>query len=352
MSEPSPAKAAERKAIQPLQKNSLGGPRQAGFFGQWLRDWVTLRKPVPAWESFLLGAACILLCGALWWLITRGEGEQRWVGPLTLPSPEETFGQLPRLFSEFQLVANTLVTLRRVALGFLIAVAVGVPLGVLAGCYPRLNSFLMPVVIFGRNIPLAAVLPLLIFLFQGEQRKVMFIFIACVAFVIADTARAVMDVASRYVDTAYTLGASRWQTIIKVLVPLAMPTIFSSFRLLFGLAFGYIMLAESIKYPGDVGGLGFQINIFQRRQLREHIYLIILIIPLVALAVDLLLFWMQRQLFPHVYGGAGWLNKGVRLLLHGWEDLKSIFFHYEPPPTPAAQSTSGSSPNAQETIKP
>jgi len=357
MSEPSPAPAADRKAIQPSHSNHLGGLRQAGFFSQWLRDWITLRKPVPVWEAFLLGAACILLCGAGWWLITRGEGEQRLVGPLTLPSPEETFSQLPRLFSEFHIVANTLVTLRRVALGFLLAVAVGVPLGVLAGCYPRLNSFLAPVVIFGRNIPLAAVLPLLIFLFQGEQRKVMFIFIACVAFVIADTARAVMDVASRYVDTAYTLGASRWQTIIKVLVPLAMPTIFGSFRVLFGLAFGYIMLAESIKYPGDVGGLGFQINTFQRRNLREHIYLIILIIPLVALAVDLLLFWMQRQLFPHVYGGAGWLNKGVRLSLHGWEDVKGIFFHHEPPATPAAPSSSGSTPPAstppaQESAKP
>ncbi len=75
----------------------------------------------------------------------------------------------------------------------------------------------------------------------------MFIFIACVAFIVMDTATAIADVSSRYVDTAYTLGASRWQIIIKVLVPLAMPSIFNSLRLLFGLAFGYIMLAEVIK---------------------------------------------------------------------------------------------------------
>ena len=72
----------------------------------------------------------------------------------------------------------------------------------------------------------------------------MFIFIACVAFVISDTARAIADVGSHYIDTAYTLGASRWQMILKVLVPLAMPSVFNSLRLLFGLAFGYIMLAE------------------------------------------------------------------------------------------------------------
>src|SRR5205085_6619612 len=138
-----------------------------------------------------------------------------------------------------------------------------------------LNAFLSPLVMFGRNIPLAAVLPLLVFVFSGEQRKVMFIFIACVAFIIADTAQAILDVADRYIDTAYTLGANRWQTIIKVLVPLAMPAIFSSFRVLFGLAFGYIMLAESSREPGAIGGLGYEISAFQRRQLREYIYLII-----------------------------------------------------------------------------
>jgi NitT/TauT family transport system permease protein len=324
MSAPSPTTSDAQLA--------LPRSRTHGLNRLWLADWVTLRKPGPIWESFLLGATCIAFCLAAWWLITHGNVEDRIVGPLTLPSPKETFTKAPELFNQqFDIVSNTLVTLRRVALGFLLAIAVGVPLGVLAGCFPRFNAFLSPLVMFGRNIPLAAVLPLLIFVFSGEQRKVMFIFIACVAFVIADTAQAIADVADRYIDTAYTLGASRWQTINKVLVPLAMPAIFGSFRVLFGLAFGYIMLAESIRNPGDVGGLGFEINTFQRRQLREHIYLIILIIPLVALAVDLMLFWIQRQLFPHVYGGPGYLQRGVRASLHVWDDLKRLFFNYDPP---------------------
>jgi len=317
-----------------------------------LSKWFTLRKEAPLWESVLWGAVCVLVCLAAWWLLTLGEPpETRIVGPLTLPSPRETFDPrndlLPppgkaakdwkpnreRFYAERKdLAVNTLVTLRRVGLGFLLAAIVGVPLGIVAGCYPRFNAFLMPVVIFGRNIPLAAVLPLLLYIFQqGEQRKVMFIFVACVAFVIADTAQAIRDVAERYVDTAYTLGASSWQTVIKVLVPLAMPAVFSSFRVLFGLAFGYIMLAESIKESDDVGGLGFLIYTFQKRGPREFIYLIILIIPLVALAVDQLLFWIQRQLFPHVYGGPGWLNKLVRVVLHGWDDLKRVFFQIGPP---------------------
>lgn len=298
-------------------------PPSDGLIRRAADRWFTLRKPTGPLESVLLGVSCLLVVFAAWWLLTRGSSEERIVGPTTLPSPAETFGQFDDLWSNFALARNTFVTLRRVALGFLLAALIGVPLGVLAGCFTRFNAFLSPLVMFGRNIPLAAVLPILIFIFPGgEQRKVMFIFIACVAFVISDTARAIKDVAERYIDTAYTLGASRWQTIIKVLVPLAAPSIFGSFRLLFGLAFGYIMLAESIKYADDVGGLGYQIQIFQRRGFREHIYLIILIIPVVALMVDQILFWIQRKLFPHVFGGDGVLFYLVQFGLHRWEDLK------------------------------
>src|SRR5208282_5770999 len=101
--------------------------------------------------------------------------------------------------------------------------------GVLCGCFPRVNAFFLPLTIFGRNIPIAALIPLTFGLFGiGELQKVMFIFIACVAFIISDTAQAVTEVGMPYVDTAYTLGASRWQVMLKVLVPLALPSVFNS----------------------------------------------------------------------------------------------------------------------------
>src|SRR4029079_14113480 len=112
----------------------------------------------------------------------------------------------------------------------------------------------------------------------------------------------------------------------KVLIPLALPNVFNSLRLLFGLAFGYIMLAETIKFGGESGGLGDIINTSQRRGPREHVILVLLIIPVVALGIDRLLFWVQRELFPHRFGGSGLLNQAVRLVLHASEDLKALLF--------------------------
>ena len=77
----------------------------------------------------------------------------------------------------------------------------------------------MPMTLFGRNIPVAALIPLTFSLFGiGELQKVMFIFIACVAFIVWDTTRAIEEIGGQYIDTAYTLGAGTWQTIGKVLL--------------------------------------------------------------------------------------------------------------------------------------
>src|SRR5262249_13682884 len=155
-----------------------------------------------------------------------------------------------------------------------------------------------------------------------------------VAFVLFDTARAVQDVGSQYIDTAYTLGASRRQVILKVLVPLAMPSVFNSLRLLFGLAFGYIMLAESITLAGESGGLGQIINNATRVKnvaAEGRIILILLIIPVVAFGIDRLLFWVQRELFPFRYGGTGLLHQALTACLHGWDDLKTVLFRRAAP---------------------
>ena len=324
-SDPSIPPAPASETVPPGGGVSAAGPAPSRHLPR--ESLFALRREVPPWQAALSGLLCLALCSGIWWFLTWGEPEQRILSPGVFPSPAETFGDFGTLWFDNALTRNTLASLRRVALGFALAAVVGVPLGILCGCFPWVNSFFAPLTIMGRNIPVAALIPLTFSLFGiGEFQKVMFIFIACVAFVVIDTANAVRDINSRYVDTAYTLGANRRQIILKVLTPLAMPGIFDSLRLLFGLAFGYIMLAEVIQIGGTSGGLGSIINRAQSRGGREtHILLVLMVIPLVALAIDRLLFWVERQLFPHRFGGPGLLRKAIAAALHAWEDATGLF---------------------------
>lgn len=290
-----------------------------------------IRGEVPAWQAVAFGAACVALCFGIWWFVTYGEAEERILSPTVLDSPAETFASFHHLWFDRALTRNLGASLWRLAKGFGLAALVGIPLGVLCGCFSRINAFFAPLTLFGRNIPVAALIPLTFSLFGiGEIQKVMFIFIACVAFIVWDTARSIADVGGEYIDTAYTLGAGQLQVILKVLVPLAMPNIFNSLRLLFGLAFGYIMLAELVKFGSESGGLGDIIITSQRRGPKAHIILVLLIIPVVAFGIDRVLYWIQRELFPHRYGGKGYLNRVVRLVLHGWDDFKGLFWKEKP----------------------
>ena len=234
----------------------------------------------------------------LWWLATAGAGaENRLVSPVILPSPAEVIRSFPSLLNERALLQSIAATLRRVLIGFGLGVVVGVPLGIAAGSWRVVEAAGAPLALFGRNLPVAALIPLTILWFGiDETQKVMFIFIATVPFIYSDAVAAIAGVPDRYVETAQTLGATSWQIVRKVLVALALPDIYNSLRHLFGLAFGYIMLAELINAQH---GLGYLLMTSQRRGLSEHIILILLVIGLLAYGIDRLLFWFQRGLFPY-----------------------------------------------------
>ena len=266
--------------------------------GDTKRQLLALRLSPSRLTRSLAGALAVGTIVLFWWLATTGIGsEDRWISPVILPSPAEVIRSFPSLLKERALLQSIAATLKRVLIGFGLAAIVGVPLGIAAGSWRVIEAAGAPLALFGRNLPVAALIPLTILWFGiDETQKVMFIFIACVPFVYADTVAAVVGVPDRYVETAQTLGAKSHQIVTKVLVALALPDIYNGLRHLFGLAFGYIMLAELINAEH---GLGYLLMASQRRGMSEHIILILMIIGLLAYGIDRVLFWFQRGLFPY-----------------------------------------------------
>jgi ABC-type nitrate/sulfonate/bicarbonate transport system permease component len=259
--------------------------------------YATLRQDPPPWIGKLLGLTCVVLVLTVWYLFTAGDTpDARAISPSKLPSPGEVFSASDELV-ERNLVDGVIATVMRVIIGFGGATLVGVVAGVIAASFRGINAFVTPLVLFGRSLPLAALIPLTILWFGIEEsQKQMFLFIAALPFVFSETVKSISLVPQRYVETAETLGASRFQIITKVLFPLALPDIVTGLRFLFGLSLGYIMLAEVINAGA---GLGFMINQGERLGYTDQNYLLLIVIGILAYLIDWTIRFLQRNAFPY-----------------------------------------------------
>jgi len=269
---------------------------KSGLAHALAQSWKLRRETSLVGRFVAAGLFLALLFGA-WTALTLGAPEMRVISPAVLGSPSEIFGSFSTLWFDRALTRNMIASLWRVLQGFGLSAAIGVPVGVICGAWPKVGAFIAPLSVFGRNVPISSLVPLTLVWFGiDELQKVMFIFVATVMFVVFDSARAVASVDERYVQTALTLGAKPVQVLFKVLVPLALPDIFGSLRLLFGLAFGYIILAEMVNSTSGVGAL---ILTSQRQGPMAHVYLLLVAITLVAYGIDRLLLVVQGWLFPY-----------------------------------------------------
>ncbi len=266
---------------------------------QWLYN---IRGQVPRGAALLLGLIPIAILLALWWGLTRGIPEERTLGPTILPSPSEVIASMSDLIhspdpENRNLFDHIGISLRRVALGFILALAIVFPLGILIGAFGSMRALLSQVVTASGYIPIATLVPLTMSWFGlDEAQKVVFLAMAFGIFLLPMVAKAIDGVPDVYLRTAYTLGASRFQVITRVLVPVAMPDIWHAMRLAFGVGWSYLVLAEVVVKSG---GLGDLIDTARRRAMSGRVYLVIIIITIIAWLADLLWEKLAVILFPY-----------------------------------------------------
>jgi NitT/TauT family transport system permease protein len=262
-----------------------------------LSDWTGIRRPVPRWLALLLGAVPVAGLFLLWAALTHGAAEERVISPVILPSPFEVIGSFKSLWFESGLIWAIMASTGRVVGGFAIGLAFAFPLGLLMGAFSRVGALFAPVALFGGYLPIPALVPLTMSLFGiGEMQKVMFLALAFFVYLLPLFVKAVHEVDNVYLQTAYTLGASKVQVLRHVLLGVSFPRLFHAMRLGFGIGWSYIILAEMVAADR---GLGSIIIVAQRRGPREHIYLVLVTIVLIAWATDKLWRALGAWLFPH-----------------------------------------------------
>lgn len=174
-----------------------------------------------------------------------------------IPSPHDVFEAFKSLLMNGTLISDTVDTLSRVILGFIVAAIVAVPLGILIGWSETVENYLSFIIGILRPIPPIAWIPFAILWFGlGLGSAIFIIFVGSVFPILISTADGVKRIDKVYIESAYTLGANKLQTIKKVVFPAALPNIITGLKVGMGIALMCTVAAEMI---GSNNGLGYLI---------------------------------------------------------------------------------------------
>jgi NitT/TauT family transport system permease protein len=228
----------------------------AGLSLIWHRLRKKLRTPTP-----YLMALGLALWMVTWWLFSEVWNLPRFEkmpGPVVLL--EDWLAREPfhgiSFFTELY-YEHIWVSTRRILIAFAIATSLGVPLGLFMGWSKRFKDYTFPILETLRPIPILAWVPLAILMFEGYETPV--IFLATLASLYVTTLNTLLGVESideSYFRAAGCLGSKPWHVFVHVVVPGALPFIFTGLQISVGVAWFSLVAAEMVS--GDYG-LGYLI---------------------------------------------------------------------------------------------
>jgi NitT/TauT family transport system permease protein len=198
--------------------------------------------------------AVVLFLGAWQWSVDSGA-----VNKLFLSSPVAIADRLYEVFADGSIWEHIFASGEVALWGFVLSIAVGVPIGLLMGRVRLARDTLEPFIMAKYSSPIVAFLPLLIiWLGIGVASKVALVFLGGVFVIIINTEAGVANVDRRLVETARSFTANEAQILWKVVLPAALPFIIASMRLAIGRILIMVVVAELYAATAGLGYLIFQ----------------------------------------------------------------------------------------------
>ena len=224
-----------------------------------------------------------------------------WLRPIQFPPPTKLATSFVELVADgypegIRLWAHLGITVQRILLGYLIAVALAIPLGLVIGWVRVLDALTDPIIAFARSIATLSLLPLAVVWFgTGEAAKIFLIGYGCFWVLLTNVVAAVKNVDPTLIRAARTMDVGGVALFWRVALPAALPRIFAGARIALGVGFMVIVGAEMI---GTIHGLGALI-MEARTFYRTDITMVgMLVIGVLGLAIGIGLERLERRLLP------------------------------------------------------
>ncbi|QIZ69539.1 ABC transporter permease [Oxynema aestuarii AP17] len=252
----------------------------------------SIRQGFPKKLKLALSTIALVIPLILWTIVSYSG----WVTPMILPTPTAVIEAAIVMFFQENLWVDIAVSFTRVALGFLAAAAIGIPIGIAMGTFYSMESLFGPIVGTVRYMPVAAFIPLLIVWFGlGELSKVAIIFLGIIFYNAIMIADAVKFIPNELLNAAYTLGADRKAILWRVILPASVPSILDTLRVNIAGAWNFLVISELIAADR---GLGFRIVRAQRYVQTDKVLVSIVVIGAIGLLLDYGFKIVSRKLTP------------------------------------------------------
>jgi NitT/TauT family transport system permease protein len=238
------------------------------------------------------GAARLLLVIGL--VVLWEVGVQLVGDPLFVATPSQMVARLIGFLDEPKVLEAIKTTLWELVVAFVLAVAVGLPIGLVVGLQRFAYGSFYPIVVLAYAIPQATILPLVVLAFGiGPEAKICFGFTHAVFPIIVNVIAGVQGIKPLYLDAARAMGASRRQIVTSVIIPHAVPSFFTGLRLAMTADLLGVLLAEL--YVSQAG-VGHYTRMFTNSFQPQKLFAIIAALAAIAVVLNELCRRVERRM--------------------------------------------------------
>lgn len=261
--------------------------------GGILSSWRRL-SPASSWPAWAYSTLSVVGTLVVWTLVTSTG----WVDREYLPSPQGILHDLAVLLQSgyrgTPLHVHIAVSLYRTLAGFALGAALGIPLGLLTGHNRIAGALASPLMAFIRPIPPIAFIPMSVLYFGlGETGKIVLIFFTAFNYTQLNAHTGAAGVPFAYFRAAQSMGLTASQIFYRVVIPTALPQIFTGLKVALALSWAVVVAAELV---GAQRGLGFMISDAAQFFQIPVVFIGIGLIGTIGLALNTLLGWMETKL--------------------------------------------------------
>jgi NitT/TauT family transport system permease protein len=214
-----------------------------------------------------------------------------------LPTPSSVVLTIPELFYHNNLMNDIILSVERNFFGYFKAILYAIPIGFIIGLLPICRALFSKYIDAIRFLPLAATTGIFILWYGiGEEVKVNFLAFSIFVYLLPIVIQRIDEVETVYLQTAKTMGASKWQIIKTIFIPAVFSKIFDDIRVMVAISWTYIVIAELIN---ATGGLGHKIQILARQSNTEGVFALLFIIIFLGVVQDFIFKLLDKLIFKH-----------------------------------------------------